>query len=68
MIPVEAMMAEPCWRCGGRGWYSYDENHGTICEVCCPHDQGWFPCAEGQGNGLGWEACRKGCGEQRQMS
>lgn len=55
----------PCCRCGGDGWYAYDENHGKPCEVCCAHDVGWWQLPEeGYGDRGGMWACRA-CGEVR---
>ena len=57
-------MAE-CPKCGGKGWYSYDDNHGKPCELCCPHDNGWFELREHYGERNGKFACGAGCGEVR---
>ena len=58
--------SEPkCVKCNGTGSYAYDENHGKICEACCPHDQGWFQLTEHYETKNGKWACRRGCGELR---
>lgn len=36
-----------CEKCGGLGWYKYDDHHGKPCEICCKHDQGCFELIEG---------------------
>ena len=53
--------AAPCPKCDGTGWYSYDHNHSKPCEVCCKHDQGWWPLTEAHGKPGHW-ACLAGCG------
>ena len=54
-----------CVKCGGRGWYNYDENHGKPCEICCKHDKGWWELQEHYGADNGKWACRAGCGKLR---
>lgn len=54
-----------CPKCNGAGSYMYDENHGKICEACCPHDQGWWLMLEHYGQNNGRYACKRGCGETR---
>jgi hypothetical protein len=58
----------PCPKCKGTKWYSYDENHSTICNLCCQHEQGWWDLTrfhhgyrEGEDNGC----CLTGCGTMR---
>jgi len=56
---------DSCKKCNGVGSYSYDENHGKICEVCCTHDQGWWELTEfyaGYEEGKDNRCCQKGCG------
>lgn len=31
-----------CPQCHGKGTYFYDEIHSTICNLCCPHDKGFW--------------------------
>lgn len=50
-----------CKKCKGAGYYHYDENHGTICDACCPHDEGFWLLPEGYAN-AGNLCCRRGCG------
>lgn len=52
----------PCPRCGGRGWYAYDENHGKPCEVCCQHDKGVWQLREHYRYLNEKWCCRAGCG------
>lgn len=61
-------MKAHCPRCGGKGWYMYDENHGKPCEGCCQHAKGWFNLTihhagyiKGGDNGC----CKAGCGSLR---
>jgi hypothetical protein len=51
-----------CPKCKGTGAYMYDHNHGTICDLCCEHNQGWWYLAEHYGENNGKWACRVGCG------
>jgi hypothetical protein len=53
-----------CLKCKGKGTYPYDENHGTICDLCCPHDQGSWLLPEGYNKEGQW-CCRAGCGHTR---
>ena len=55
----------PCPKCGGKGWYSYDDNHGRPCEACCPHDQGWWELSENHAGYIagGDNQCCRGCGQ-----
>jgi hypothetical protein len=58
---------EPCPQCydpisaTNLGHYMYDENHGTICDLCCTHAQGWWLLTEHYGNPGMW-CCKAGCG------
>jgi hypothetical protein len=52
-----------CPKCGGTGWHSYDRNHSTVCNACCPHDQGWWLLREHYGENNGKWCCRRGCGK-----
>lgn len=52
-----------CTKCGGSGCYAYDHNHGKICEVCCPHDQGRWLLTEHYGGNNGKWCCKRGCGQ-----
>lgn len=57
-----------CKKCNGTGWYAYDHNHGTICDECCPHDQGWWETTEhhvGYREGQDNRCCKRGCGTYR---
>lgn len=56
-----------CKRCGGTGWYAYDDNHSKVCEVCCLHDQGWWPL-DPELHGKAGYACKRGCGEYKERS
>lgn len=40
----------------------YDENHGKPCEVCCPHDQGFWKLEKYYGKDNGKMCCKLGCG------
>lgn len=53
--------AAPCPRCGGTGWYAYDDVHSKPCEVCCAHDQGFSVLTAGYAH-AGMPCCRRGCG------
>jgi hypothetical protein len=54
-----------CNKCNGTGHYQYDENHMTICPICCDHSTGWWELSEHHAgyipNGDN-RCCRKGCG------
>jgi len=54
-----------CKRCRGKGWYSYDSNHGKPCEGCCDHSDGFFLLSEGFAK-AGQYACKKGCGKTQE--
>lgn len=51
-----------CSKCKDTGGYMYDENHGKICEVCCPHTGGWWVLREHYGKDNGKFCCLGGCG------
>jgi len=50
-----------CPKCAGKGFYAYDDNHSKPCEVCCPHDQGWWRLGKDYRDAGKW-CCRRGCG------
>lgn len=54
-----------CPKCNGSGTYMYDHNHGTICDLCCRHDQGWWLLVQHYGASNGKWCCRAGCGTKR---
>ncbi len=57
-----------CTTCNDTGWYSYDDNHSKVCEVCCTHDEGWWELTEGFAGykeGEDNRCCLKGCGTLR---
>lgn len=62
---------EICPKCGGAKSYFYDENHAKPCELCCPHDCGWYQLSEHQGGyleGGNNNCCLRGCGQlQRKL-
>lgn len=43
------------------GRYMYDENHITVCEVCCTHPDGWWKMEKHYGKDNGKYTCKKGC-------
>jgi len=55
-----------CPQCKGTGFFWYDEHHGTICDLCCPHDMG-YSILKGDcwGKREGMEVCKRGCGTLR---
>ncbi len=55
--------ASNCPKCQGAGWYYYDEIHGTICDLCCKHDQGWSQLSEHYDAKAGKWCCNAGCGK-----
>lgn len=58
-----AANAKPdCPKCGGTGSYMYDHNHGTICDLCCKHDQGFWQLGEHHAEPGKW-CCLAGCGQ-----
>lgn len=54
-----------CTKCQGKGWWQYDHNHSTICDKCCPHDQGFWLLEKHYGTRNGKWCCRGGCGFTR---
>lgn len=59
-----ALNANPtCPKCNGTGKYMYDHNHGTICDLCCKHDRGYWQLLEHYGEKNGKWCCRAGCGK-----
>ncbi len=61
-LVVGSVISE-CQKCGGSGYYHYDENHATFCDACCKHEQGWWQMPEeGYGDRAGHWCCRRGCG------
>lgn len=55
--------SDVCKKCGGTGFYMYDENHRTVCDECCAHPDGWCKMEKSYGNDNGKYACKKGCGK-----
>lgn len=51
-----------CKKCNGIGSYSYDDNHGKICEVCCKHNGGSWLLEKHYGKDNGKWCCLLGCG------
>lgn len=51
-----------CLKCNDTGWYKYDHNHSTVCDLCCKHDKGWWLLTEHHGNAGKW-CCKGGCGK-----
>lgn len=52
-----------CQKCKGTGSYMYDHNHGTICNLCCKHNMGWWQLSACHGEERdGKWCCRAGCG------
>lgn len=52
-----------CPKCFGTGKYMYDHNHGTICNLCCKHNMGWWELSECHGKeNAGKLCCGAGCG------
>lgn len=59
--------AESCPKCGGTGWYQYDDIHSTICDLCCRHEGGLWWLTEDyfykrEPDSKRW-CCRSGCGK-----
>lgn len=68
--PVSTPKKDVCPKCGGAGHYMYDENHGQPCELCCPHNGGWWDLSkEHHGSkyvdGGDNACCKLGCGMMR---
>ena len=65
LMAKEPMLAGrnlPCMKCGGRGWYQYDDIHSKPCEDCCTHSQGVWALGEYHSR-PGYWCCREGCGK-----
>jgi len=56
-----------CEKCNGVGTYMYDENHGTICDLCCPHVDGSWQLLEHYGERNGQWCCMGGCGHTKDV-
>ena len=57
-----------CEKCKGNQFYAYDDMHSKRCEVCCPHDQGWWELTEfyaGYEEGKDNRCCHRGCGTMK---
>lgn len=57
-----------CHLCHGTGSYMYDHNHGTICNLCCKHDLGYWLLTEGYNGyraGVDTWCCSAGCGHKK---
>ncbi len=52
-----------CPRCKGKGTFFYDKNHETVCDLCCPHNQGSWLLEKYYGNNNGKWCCLGGCGK-----
>jgi hypothetical protein len=46
-----------CPRCLGLRVWAYDQNHMTNCDLCCPHDKGWWLLRDHYGANNGKYAC-----------
>ncbi len=63
-LPVEKGPNSECQKCGGSGFYHYDNNHATFCDECCNHEEGWWQLPEeGYGDSSGMWNCKRGCGK-----
>lgn len=51
-----------CPKCKGTGKWKYDENHSTICDLCCKHNFGFHMLKEHYGQHNGHWCCLAGCG------
>jgi len=64
-----AQHAKPdCPKCKGTGQYQYSTHgtpHFTICDLCCPHNMGWWLLEQHYGKDNGKLCCRAGCGKTR---
>jgi hypothetical protein len=54
-----------CPKCKGKGLYYYDDNHATVCDRCCRHDQGSWLLQKHYGENNGKWCCLGGCGQTR---
>ena len=55
-----------CPKCRGAGVYVYTTHgtpHSTVCDLCCPHDAGWWLLQKYYGENNGKWCCRGGCGK-----
>jgi hypothetical protein len=52
-----------CSKCHGTGIYKYDDNHATVCDLCCQHGLGWWQLKEHYGEKNGKWCCSAGCGK-----
>jgi hypothetical protein len=59
---------DDCPKCHGTRWFNYDKNHSQPCDLCCPHNSGWWLLKEHYGENNGKWACRAGCGTIRSES
>ena len=50
-----------CKKCHDTGWYGYGDNHATVCDKCCKHDQGFWFLTEHYYMAGNW-CCLAGCG------
>ena len=53
-----------CPKCHGTGKYLYDEHHGTVCDLCCQHNMGWWLLEKHYGADNSKWCCRAGCGKK----
>lgn len=55
-----------CPQCHGQGQWiytTYGTPHGTICNLCCKHNMGWWQLSECHGaENAGKWCCKAGCG------
>ncbi len=56
---MKSIARTDCPLCEGTGGYSYDENHGTTCKLCCPHKSFYL---QGQGHPHPGEITCGACG------
>lgn len=54
--------SKDCHKCNGTGSYMYDHNHGTVCDMCCKHDRGFWQLLKHYGDNNGKWCCLAGCG------
>jgi hypothetical protein len=57
-----------CPKCKNTRTYMYDENHATVCDLCCKHDKGWWIVTKdtsGFIEGTDNACCSAGCGTMR---
>ena len=58
---MKKILDQTCTKCNGTGWYQYDHNHSTVCNLCCKHEDGFWYLTEHYGNKGKW-CCGGGCG------